>query len=210
MEVHIVATVIGWALVMVLPGPDLVAIASRSARYGFVAGIQVATGVTTGVGIWSVMSLAGVTTLLSASPFLEAALPVTGALVLISMGATSLFYAVKDIRTTSPDREGSFKKVAVSRNGFCYGLVTNISNPKALIFFTAFFMPMMAQYGGGINRITMLFLLLLVSLSIFILMALLFSYLSSYSVLSQSRFWTFIPGAVFVAIGGYYILNLYF
>ena len=75
---------------MALPGPDIVAIGTQVSRHGHRAGFATATGATVGVATWSILSLAGITALLTAVPALSVILPVLGSSVLIVLGLLAI------------------------------------------------------------------------------------------------------------------------
>lgn len=82
--------ILSWAAVMALPGPDIVAIGTQVSRHGHRAGFATATGATIGVATWSILSLAGITALLTAIPALSVMLPVLGSSVLIVLGLLAI------------------------------------------------------------------------------------------------------------------------
>ncbi|MHB0774536.1 LysE family translocator [Halomonas sp. WWR20] len=202
-----IADMINWALVMALPGPDIVAIASSTIRYGRSAGFRTATGVTLGVAIWSLLSLIGITAILNTVPVLRNMLPVIGALVLIGLGVFNLLKCFPIGNRANDKDEGSQGYSYSLPNAFRYGLLTNISNPKALVFFTAIFTPMMADYSGIVNKMLAFSMLIFISFLVFNAMAVMFSFFSSNKI-SHKRFFNIAPGVVFVFIGGYYLTVL--
>lgn len=202
------ADMINWALVMVLPGPDIVAIASSTIRYGRSAGFRAAAGVTLGVAIWSLLSMIGVTATLNAAPVLRDILPIIGALVLIGLGLFNIFKNIPVDNIENDKNEVSRAYAHSLPSAFRYGLLTNISNPKALVFFTAIFTPMMAGYSGIVNKVFVFSILLIVSFLVFNAMAVMFSLFSS-SKLFNNKFFDVAPGVVFIFIGGYYCVVLF-
>ena len=208
---HLLADVLSWATVMAIPGPDIVAIGTQVARHGHRAGFATSLGATVGVATWSVLSLVGISALLAAVPTLGVVLPVIGSAVLILLG----LLALQDASRTQPaGRPGSDAAVAVgpaSADGtawrsFRLGLVTNLSNPKALVFFTSFFTPLMSHYPGAAAKATTLSLLLAVSFLIFSAMSVLMKVAAS-SRHAQHPALRFLPGAVFILIGSYYLAD---
>lgn len=156
---------------MALPGPDIVAIGTQVSRHGHRAGFATATGATVGVATWSILSLAGITALLTAVPALSVILPVLGSSVLIVLGLLAIKGALSAqraaTRATTVNRSSPESSVAdlpvpagstpaapatpttqsttaaqhapVWFRAFRLGLITNLSNPKALVFFSSFF-----------------------------------------------------------------------
>lgn len=131
-------TLIGvWIVLLVTPGPDVVQVirtAPRSRR----AGLLCAAGIATGTGVWLAASLAGLSALIAARPELLSGLQVIGGGVLIYMGLSSLRGG---LRTSQPEASQPERVQGVLTAGKAYrlGLMTNLSNPKALVFFGAVF-----------------------------------------------------------------------
>ncbi|WP_115684609.1 LysE family translocator [Corynebacterium senegalense] len=204
----VAADVLSWAAVMAIPGPDIVAIGSQVARHGHRAGFATALGAALGVSLWSVLSLVGISALLLAVPALAVILPVLGSAVLILLGLLALRGAARPAggggvryvgEASAPDRASAWRSVRL-------GLVTNLSNPKALVFFTSFFTPLMNHYDGAAAKAAMLALLLAVSLLIFSTMSVVLKAASS-SPLANLPAVRFLPGAIFVLIGSYYLAD---
>ncbi|MGP5617429.1 LysE family translocator [Corynebacterium casei] len=149
-------TLIGvWFAVCIAPGPDVVQVmrvASRSVR----AGLWCAAGITAGIAVWLTASLAGMSALIAARTSLLGILQLFGGAFLIWMGIQSVrsgFSArrapsrVVGTENSAPTAEppeaaaAAPTKLPVLTAGrsFRLGLYTNLSNPKALVFFGAVF-----------------------------------------------------------------------
>lgn len=201
----LIADLISWALVMALPGPDIVAIAHSSVRHGRSAGFLTATGVTLGVAVWSLLSLMGIAAVLNSIPSLRNSLPIIGAIVLVGLGLLNLkpiFYKPNDV----DKKANNLTSIMRTSSAFKYGLITNISNPKALIFFSAFFTPMMANYSETKARYFVFATLILTSFLVFNAIAMFFSIMRFKEVFDK-QFWDIIPGVLFILIGGYYLFS---
>ncbi|WP_284813016.1 LysE family transporter [Corynebacterium sp. MSK297] len=234
--------ILSWAAVMALPGPDIVAIGTQVSRHGHRAGFATATGATIGVATWSILSLAGITALLTAIPALSVMLPVLGSSVLIVLGllaikgvlsarraatqatmvnSSSPESSVADLRVpagstpaapTTPATESTTSTTASAQHApvwfraFRLGLITNLSNPKALVFFSSFFTPLMNHYSGVSGKASMLGILLLVSLAVFSAMSVVMKTASRIPAAHHPAL-KFLPGAVFLIIGTYYLIE---
>lgn len=235
--------ILSWAAVMALPGPDIVAIGTQASRHGHRAGFATATGATVGVATWSILSLAGITALLTAIPALSVILPVLGSSVLIVLGLLAIKGALSAqraatqgaaTRATTVNRSSPESSVAdlpvpagstpaapatpttqsitaaqhapVWFRAFRLGLVTNLSNPKALVFFSSFFTPLMNHYSGVSGKASMLGILLLVSLMIFSAMSIVMK-AASHVPAAHHPALKFLPGVVFLIIGTYYLIE---
>lgn len=122
----------GLALVMVLtPGPNMVYLVSRSICQGRRAGLVSLAGVALGFVFYLFAAAFGITALVFAVPFAYDALRFGGALYLLWMA----WQAVKpggrspfQVRELVPDSP---------RRLFAMGLLTNLLNPKAAMFYLA-------------------------------------------------------------------------
>ncbi|SQG63760.1 putative threonine efflux protein [Corynebacterium renale] len=130
---------VAWIAVLLSPGPDvfqIIRVGSRSRR----AGVLCALGIMTGNTGWALASWLGL-----------AALPAQAiAAVQILGGAFLVWMGVQAVRPApAPAGAGGDGSAPPAqpreRNPFLVGLVTNLANPKALLFFAAIF----AQYGDS-------------------------------------------------------------
>ncbi|SNC73380.1 Threonine/homoserine/homoserine lactone efflux protein [Kytococcus aerolatus] len=137
-----------WLLGVMSPGPDFVAILRTGLRHGRVAASWVAVGVMAGITVWIVLALLGLTALVQANPLLGTALRVAGALVLIALGVTGLWGVLRPGSAAEPaepageEAAGGAAPVPAELpavRAFRLGLLTNVANPKALVFFGALF-----------------------------------------------------------------------
>ena len=142
-----------WVAMIVAPGPDVVQVirvAPRSTR----AGIMCALGICTGIVVWLTASLAGLSALIAARPSLLGLLQLVGGGFLLWMAYGSIRSglmqrrsALNSARSTSRDStenatqsSGSFNEEHITAGrAYKLGLLTNLSNPKALVFFGAVF-----------------------------------------------------------------------
>ncbi|MEV7803852.1 LysE family transporter [Microbispora sp. NPDC088329] len=129
-----------WILVVMSPGPDFLIVLRHSAGGSRRSGVRAAAGVVTGIGVWAVAGLFGVTVLVQRFEWLYLAARVAGALFLIAFGVATIRAARGQ---ASPSGDDPAPDVAAHRPGrlreWRAGLLTNLANPKALVFFGALF-----------------------------------------------------------------------
>ena len=137
-----------WFAAMASPGPDVVQIIRLGAR-STRAAVWAAIGSTTGLVVWTVASLAGLTALISAHPIILVALQVAGGGYLLWMAFSAISGGIKERRApatvvgtekSAPQPRG-FTPDGIIKLGTAYrmGLVSDLSNPKVVIFFGAIF-----------------------------------------------------------------------
>lgn len=111
------------------PGPAVLLTVSHGARHGLRAGALAGAGIVTGTALWVLLSALGLTALLLASPTAFAAVKWFGAAYLVVLGLRmALSRAAPALRVTEAPAEGRV---------MLQGVVTQLANPKAMIFFGA-------------------------------------------------------------------------
>ncbi|MFC6157418.1 LysE family translocator [Kribbella jiaozuonensis] len=133
-----------------MPGPNNLYISLRSLTQGRRAGVVSALAVETGTLVYIVVTALGLAALVKASPALFTAITVTGALYLAYLG-------IKTLRASSAELNG----IAPAPLGrvFRDGVVVNLLNPKAALFFLAF-LPQFTTRGAGPDQLRTEMLLL--------------------------------------------------
>lgn len=139
-----------WMVAVAAPGPDMVLVLQQSITRSRRAGLLAALGITTGASVWLLGALFGLSALLQALPWLMSWLELLGGLMLILIGATGLRSwraarrrdASSDATTAQQQAVGRDRTAApAGADAYLRGLATNLSNPKALVFFGAIFSP---------------------------------------------------------------------
>ncbi|MFB4274150.1 MULTISPECIES: LysE family translocator [unclassified Nonomuraea] len=117
------------------PGPDFAVVVRRSAVSGRGPGMAAAAGIAVGVFAWVVAAATGIAALLAASALAFTVVKVAGAAYLLYLGVRALRSAWRgggELRLDVPDPGGRGSWAA-----FAEGLLTNVLNPKAALFFVA-------------------------------------------------------------------------
>ena len=112
------------------PGPDTALIIRQVARKGRLSGYYAALGIGVGVFIHSVFASSGISLLILSNSNFKFILSLVGALYLIYLGISS-FLSTKASTNNTYDIH--------DKSSFLKGLLTNIFNIKALIFFVSLF-----------------------------------------------------------------------
>jgi threonine efflux protein len=121
--------VVALAAAVVVPGPNVVAVVVGSVRDRR-AGLWTAAGVATGDMVWAVAAMAGVSVVLAQSRPLFLALKWVGAAYLL-VQAVRLWRDRGE--ASAADLEGP------TRRPFLKGVVIDLANPKAALFFTSLY-----------------------------------------------------------------------
>lgn len=116
---------------LLLPGPDMLLIASSSMSYGRRVGIFASLGNATSGIILTLLAALGVSALIAMSPLALNVLHFLGGAYLLKMGWDCLRATPADM----PDLDNDYKMAA---QFYQRALVSNLLNPKALVFFVMF------------------------------------------------------------------------
>lgn len=196
--VHLVA--------LLSPGPDFFFVSQtavsrtrRQALFGVV-------GITLGVVVWSALAVAGLQLLLQRLAWLERLISVAGGLYLAWMGVKMLRGALKAPATAPGEPKAELQQS--DWETLRAGLLTNLSNPKVVIYFGSVFS---AFLGDGVSvgaRWGLWGMVVLETLLWFTLVAGLFALPAMRrGYLKLSRWIDGLAGAVFVAFGLHLIFS---
>jgi threonine/homoserine/homoserine lactone efflux protein len=134
-----------------MPGPNNLYISLRSLTQGRRAGVVSALAIETGTVVYILVTALGLATLVKASPALFTAITVAGALYLAYLG-------LKLIRTRASEQSGGVQAAPLGRV-FRDGVLVNLLNPKAALFFLAF-LPQFTTRDAGADQLRTEMLLL--------------------------------------------------
>ena len=122
-------------VVLVVPGPDFL-IVTRAALSGRQNGLFAGLGVATAILVWAASTKLGLTLLFERFAWLYGSLKLLGAAYLIYLGVQTWRAASQSRAVTALEREVlQISPLAAWKQGF----LTNISNPKAVVFFGSIF-----------------------------------------------------------------------
>src|SRR6266516_460816 len=132
--------VIGTVAIILLPGPNSMYVLSVAARRGVKYGYAGAAGVFLGDGVLMALSAAGAASLLRTEPVVFLVVKAAGAGYLCWIGFGLVRAAVRRWRGRTP-APADAAEPGDERNPFVRALVVSLLNPKAILFFIAFFIP---------------------------------------------------------------------
>jgi len=128
------------------PGPDVLLIAKSAASTTRANTLKIIAGISLGIVVWVVLTLTGFTLLVEQFPWIQKVLMAVGGIFLAKMGWAMLIGGIKSLNQqaeidNTPDEE---KK----QNYLLLGLLTNLSNPKTLIYFSSVFSLALSSSAG--------------------------------------------------------------
>ncbi|HHP8474479.1 TPA: threonine export protein RhtC [Klebsiella aerogenes] len=162
--VHIIA--------LMSPGPDFFFVSQTAVSRSRKEAMMGVLGITGGVMVWAGVALLGLHLIIEKMAWLHTLIMVGGGLYLCWMGYQMLRGALKknDIVTAEPQVE-----LARSGRSFLKGLLTNLANPKAIIYFGSVFSLFVGDNIGAGARWGIFLLIVLETLAWFTIVASLFA-----------------------------------
>jgi threonine/homoserine/homoserine lactone efflux protein len=127
-------------VVIVTPGQDTALTIRNTLLAGRRGGLLTALGVVTGQLTWAVAASAGLSAVLIASKPVFTGLKISGAAYLVFLGVQALYAAVRGrpIRADGARRSASYRQ----------GVLSNLGNPKMVVFFTSLLPQFASSFGG--------------------------------------------------------------
>lgn len=156
------------------PGPDVLLIAKSSATTTCKNTLKIILGISIGIVAWVCLTLLGFTVLIEQFPWIQALLMIVGGLFLAKMGWAMLKGGVRSLNhKTHLDVDDL--QVKQSPNYFLMGLLTNLSNPKTLIYFSSVFSLALSSSAATYLKIQLAIIIPLQTFIVFTLFMLIMS-----------------------------------
>ncbi len=207
-----------WVLAIAVPGPDtvqLIRLGARSRR----SAVFAALGICTGNVLWPVVTMLGLAALIAAFPWILTALYLFGGCFLIYMGQGAFRSGYADWRaraalpavslddaTRAPVTDGVSRGSAAAPLGdfasWRLGLATNLSNPKALLFFGSVFAQFIPVETSLLDRLLVLILMTIVGVAWFCGFALAVA-AGAEKIQRINPFIEMVAGVLFVVLGAF-------
>ncbi|WP_163555310.1 LysE family transporter [Helicobacter suis] len=150
---------------LLLPGPDFLIVSSYALKTDFKKAFLVVCGISLGCFFWIILSLSGLKMVLEAFPLMKILLTLFGMFYLSYLA----FLLLKNLK--QPE---NFEALINMDRPFIRGFITNISNVKALFYFSSIFSSLNFSYHFS-TLCLLVFLLVAESFLYFLCIALLFS-----------------------------------
>ncbi len=203
-EASILMTLAGVHIVALMsPGPDMALVVQNATRYGRQTGVYIALGLSFGILLHSLLSLTGVSYLVHQQPLLFALLQLCGGSYLLYLGAGALKATISNWKQ-APSATLSRNTLLLNnkKQAFSRGFMTNILNPKALVFFVSLMSTLVPSGMSFSGKSIALFILWSLSLLWFATLAWMLSTERLQRKLhSMSRYIDLLCGIIFSLIG---------
>jgi threonine efflux protein len=129
------ATIVGvWLITVLSPGPNFFATIYTATAQSRRLGVVLSAGIAVGTTIWATASLLGLGLLFQTTAWLYQFVKLAGGAYLIYLGITTIMSA-RQSPSTAPVRI----QADSAGRAFRRGLIVDLSNPKAAVFFTSLF-----------------------------------------------------------------------
>ena len=115
------------------PGPDFLLVTRQSLRFGRTVAIWASAGIATGIIFHSFIAITGVSLLISSNPDFFNWLKMIAAVYIAYLGCLSFFAKPNPLNNENRKHNENYL------GSYVLGLITNILNPKAILFFITLF-----------------------------------------------------------------------
>lgn len=122
------------------PGPDTAIVVRQVSIYGRSAGIKTALGIGFGILLHCILAISGISLLIISNNLYKFIISIIGGLYILYLGI-SIF--LSDLEITTEENKFRYEK-----NSFIVGLITNIFNVKAFLFFVSLFSILVESLSG--------------------------------------------------------------
>ena len=195
--VHIVA--------LMSPGPDFFFVSQTAVSRSRKEAMMGVLGITLGVMVWAAVALLGLNLILEKMAWLHNIIMVGGGLYLCWMGYKMLRGA---LQKKDPDAPAPQVELATSGRSFLKGLLTNLANPKAIIYFGSVFSLFVGDNVGSAERWGIFILISLETFAWFTVVASLFALPSMRRGYQRMAKWIDgVAGALFAGFGIHLIIS---
>lgn len=164
---------LGTFLVAVMsPGPDFLAVLRVSLSSGRRVGRMGAAGIAAGTILWIIATMVGIVAIINSHPTASFIIRLVGAGFLSVYGAQIVFATLRSAPDSAESTEPASTVQYTSARAFQLGfLTTTVGNPKAVVFYTAFFATLLPPGMGVFESLLLGILMVIISFSWFTIVA---------------------------------------
>ncbi|UNM97605.1 LysE family transporter [Ignatzschineria rhizosphaerae] len=173
-------------MALITPGPDFFLVTQVAVSHSRREATMAVIGITLGVAVWAVVALLGLHVLVEKLPWIQTILYFAGGSYLSYLGyllLRSSYIQIKRQKNVHTGRVGdeseSAPKIQIEKQYknrlLLKGLLTNLANPKALIYFGSVFVLFVGGQVSNVVRVEIFALVVIETFLWFMLVAILFS-----------------------------------
>ena len=149
----IAAFVLSSLVIIMSPGADTFLLLRFAIRSGRPAGFAAMAGILAGLSLVSLLLISGMGLLITRVPYALITVNVAGIAVLLTLAAVSARAGWLLLRNPLEDPAAEKR---LSGSPFSISLLTNVTNPKVLIFYLAFFPQFLGDADNAVLQLTLL------------------------------------------------------
>lgn len=191
-------------IALMSPGPDFFFVSQTAASRSRKEAMMGVIGITLGVLVWAAVALMGLHLILQKMAWLHQIITVGGGLYLCWMG----WQLLKSARAKKQNSDDTPVALPARGRTFMRGLLTNLSNPKAVIYFGSVFSMFVSDSVSGGERLGIFLLIVVETLAWFSLVALVFALPKMRRGYQRLAKWIDgVAGVVFAGFGVALIIN---
>ena len=187
---------------LITPGPDFFLVSQTAVSRSRKDAVLVAFGICLGAMVWSLLALMGLNIIFEKMAWLKQGLLVAGGLYLCWLGYQML-------RSAFSKGEQSIKQIGLPQSPYLFfmkGLLTNLSNPKAVIYFGSVFSLFLANPLFDQHHSLLFIIIAIETLLWFLVVAFVFSLPTFRTAYQNFAKWIDgISGGIFTLLGVYLI-----
>lgn len=139
------AFLVACVVISIVPGPDMMYIVANAVAAGRRTGVVAALGMSSGIAGHTILAALGLGALIQAAPAVLDGLRIVGAVILLYLAYTAWKASREPHDLTTPDTTAGLRS---TRRVYAMAVLTNLSNPKVIIFYLAF-LPQFITTGPG-------------------------------------------------------------
>ncbi|MBB6096716.1 threonine efflux protein [Deinobacterium chartae] len=173
-------------IVLITPGPDFFIVSKTALARSKRVAMATVLGITTGVGLWALLSLIGIHVLFERLAWIQTVLKLAGGAYLLYLG----FLMWRG--TLGPAAQAPAGETPLAGSawlGFRSGLLTNLSNPKAIAYFGSIFSTLVTPESGAGLRAAMFAIVLVETFAWFTLVTYLLSLPRMQAAYRRAQVW---------------------
>lgn len=169
----LVPFIIASLVITFTPGPDIFLLIRNTLRSGMKIGFITMAGIFSGVAIIAGLMISGVGLIVSQSETGLMILQIAGGGYLLYLGLGSAWQARRLVKSL-PNSTQEPEVVRLKTSPYLTGLFTNLTNPKVVVFFVAFFPQFLGSAESVTNQLiflTVIFVILAAGFEVLIVLA---------------------------------------
>ncbi|WP_025731823.1 LysE family transporter [Carnimonas nigrificans] len=166
--------------VLASPGPDFLFVAQTSVQRGLKQAFVASLGVVVGILVWATLAVTGLSIIVAIRP-VHIAISVLGAAYILWLGVQLIAAGRNKTSTGNDELAVEDKKVRIEAGygkSLFKGLLTNLSNPKAVVYFGSIFSLFIQPEMDAFSRYLIVMIVAFESLLFFLLVSRTFSFAS--------------------------------